>query len=301
MSMIPMDQRNGVLWLDGELVPWRDARIHVLTHGLHYASSVFEGERAYDGRVFRLEEHGRRLLLSCAILDLDCPYGADELDQAVREVIATNGIEDGYVRRIAWRGAEQLGVAARDTRIHVAIAAWPWPHYFGSEARERGLRLAFADWRRPDPATAPTRAKASCLYAIGTLAKHAAERAGYDDALMLDWRGRIAEATGANVFFARNGVLHTPTPVGFLDGITRQAVIALAHARNLAVLERSILPDELRTFSACFLTGPAAEVMPVRAIGPFSFSPGAITHALMDDFAQLVRADPAAAKEKVAA
>jgi len=292
MATIPMDQRDGMLWLDGELVPWCSARIHVLTHGLHYASCVFEGERAYAGRVFRLEEHGRRLLLSRSILDLDCPYAAGELDLAVREVIAANGIEDGYVRRLAWRGAEQLGVAAHETRVHVAIAAWPWPHYFGREAREQGLRLAFAEWRRPDPATAPTRAKASCLYAIGTLAKHAAERAGYDDALMLDWRGRIAEATGANIFFVRDGVLHTPTPDGFLDGITRQAVIALARARELTVLERSILPDELRTFTECFVTGTAAEVMPVRAIGPFSFAPGAITRALVDDFARLVRPDP---------
>lgn len=300
MATIPMDQRDGVLWLDGALVPWCSARIHVLTHGLHYASSVFEGERAYDGRVFRLEEHGRRLLHSCAILDLDCPYGADELDQAVREVVSANGVEDGYVRRIAWRGAEQLGVAARDTRVHVAIAAWPWPHYFGDQAKERGLRLAFAEWRRPDPATAPTRAKASCLYAIGTLAKHAAERAGYDDALMLDWRGRIAEATGANVFFVRDRLLHSPAPEGFLDGITRQAVIALARARNLSVLERSILPDELRSFTECFLTGTAAEVMPVRAIGPFRFTPGTITHALMDDLAKLVRTDPAAADARAA-
>jgi len=293
--MIPMDRRDGVLWLDGELVPWREARLHVLSHGLHYASSVFEGERAYAGRVFRLEAHGRRLRSSCAILDLDCPYTADQLDQAVRAVIANNAIEDGYVRRIAWRGAEQLGVAARATRVHVAIAAWPWPHYFGDQAKERGLRLAFADWRRPDPASAPTRAKASCLYAIGTLAKHAAERAGYDDALMLDWQGRIAEATGANVFFVRDGALHTPVPEGFLDGITRQAVIALARARGLEVIERHVLPEELATFTECFVTGTAAEVMPVRAIGPFSFAPGAITHALMDDFAKLVRTGPAAA------
>ena len=289
MATIPMDQRDGFIWYDGQLVPWREARLHVLSHGLHYASAVFEGERVYDGRVFELAAHGQRLLRSCAILDLDCPYGAAALDRAAEAVIAANGIVDGYLRRIVWRGSEQLGVAARETSIRVAIAAWPWPSYFDPEATMRGLRLSIADWRRPDPLTAPVLAKASCLYATGTLAKHKAERAGYDDALMLDWRGLVAEATGANVFFTHGEVLHTPVPEGFLDGITRQAVIGLARARGLEVVERQIGLCELAEFEECFVTGTAAEVTPVRTIGPFSFTPGALTRQLMDDFATLVR------------
>lgn len=266
--MLPMDQRDGVIWLDGELVPWREARIHVLSHGLHYASAVFEGERVYGGRVFRLADHGRRLLRSCAIMDMACPYGAPVLDRAARAVVEANGIENGYLRRIAWRGAEQLGVAAPATRIHVAIAVWPWPRYFTGEAGQ-GLRLVIGDWRRPPPDTAPVLAKASCLYAIGTLAKHAAERAGCHDALLLDWRGRVTEATGANVFFIKDHVLHTPVPDVFLDGITRQTVIGLARGRGLEVVERVITPDELGSFEACFLTGTAAEVAPVQQIGTF--------------------------------
>jgi branched-chain amino acid aminotransferase len=294
--LVPMDDRDGLIWLDGELVPWREARLHVLSHGLHYASAVFEGERAYGGRVFRLEEHGQRLLRSCRLLELACPFTAPQLDAAARAVLAANSIENGYLRRIAWRGAEQLGVAAAQTRTHVAIAAWPWPRYFAAGAAERGLRLALSPWRRPAPDTAPVLAKASCLYAIGTLAKHAAERAGFDDALMLDWRGRVAEATGANVFFVRDGALHTPTPEGFLDGITRRTVITLARARGIEVIERTILPGELPTFAEAFLTGTAAEVAPVRAIGEITFRPGAITAALAADYAALVRADgPAAA------
>jgi branched-chain amino acid aminotransferase len=287
--LVPMDDRDGLIWLDGGLVPWREARLHVLSHGLHYASAVFEGERAYGGRVFRLEEHGARLLRSCALLDLDCPYTAPELDAAARSVLAANGIADGYLRRIAWRGSEQLGVAAQQTRVHVAIAAWPWPRYFADGAAERGLSLALADWRRPAPDTAPVQAKASCLYAIGTLAKHAAERAGFDDALMLDWRGRVAEASGANLFLVRDGALHTPVPEGFLDGITRRTVIALARARGLEVIERAIAPDELASFSEAFLTGTAAEVAPVRAIGELRFRPGAITAGLAADYAALAR------------
>jgi branched-chain amino acid aminotransferase len=286
-DLLPMDERDGVIWLDGALVPWREARIHVLSHGLHYASAVFEGERVYGGRVFELAAHGRRLLRSCAIMDMECPYGAAALDQAALAVVRANGIADGYVRRIAWRGSEQLGVAARATRVHVAIAVWPWPRYFsGTDA---GLRLVIGDWRRPAPDTAPVLAKAACLYAIGTLAKHAAERAGCDDALLLDWRGRVAEATGANVFFLRAGVLHTPVPDALLDGITRQTVIALARARSIEVVERVIMPDELGDFEACFLTGSAAEVAPVQQIGPHRFAPSPITRQLVDDYAALVR------------
>jgi branched-chain amino acid aminotransferase len=287
---LPMDRRDGVIWLDGALVPWRDAKVHVLSHGLHYASTVFEGERVYGGQVFQLAAHGRRLLRSCAIMDMECPHDATALDRAALAVVQANGIEDGYLRRIAWRGAEQLGVAARTTRTHVAIAVWPWPRYFSSDA---SLRLTIGDWRRPPPESAPVLAKASCLYAIGTLAKHAAERAGYDDALLLDWRGRVTEATGANVFFIQGDALHTPVPDVFLDGITRQTVIGLARARGLAVVERVIMPDELSGFEACFVTGTAAEVAPVQQIGAFRFEPSPITRQLMDDYACLVR-QPAA-------
>jgi branched-chain amino acid aminotransferase len=287
MSLLPMNQRDGAIWLDGALVPWRDARIHVLSHGLHYASAVFEGERVYGGSVFQLAAHGRRLLRSCAIMDMECPYAAQALDQAALAVVRANGIADAYLRRIAWRGSEQLGVAARATRTHVAIATWPWPRYFAGA--DEGLRLVLGDWRRPAPDTAPVLAKATCLYAIGTLAKHAAERAGCDDALLLDWRGRVAEATGANVFFLREGVLHTPAPDAFLDGITRQTVIALARARGIQVVERVIMPDELGDFEACFLTGSAAEVAPVRQIGPCRFAPSPLTSQLMKDYAALVR------------
>lgn len=298
MSLLPMDQRDGAIWLDGALVPWRDARIHVLSHGLHYASAVFEGERVYGGQVFQLAAHGRRLLRSCAIMDMECPYGAAALDQAALAVVEANGIADGYLRRIAWRGSEQLGVAARATRTHVAIAAWPWPRYFAGACE--GLRLAIGDWRRPPAECAPVLAKASCLYAIGTLAKHAAERAGFDDALLLDWRGRVTEATGANVFFIRGDVLHTPVPDVFLDGITRQTLMGLARARGLEVVERMILPDELAGFDACFLTGSAAEVAPVQQIGPYRFEPSPITRQLMDDYASRVR-QPAASMAHSAA
>jgi branched-chain amino acid aminotransferase len=293
----PMDQRDGVIWLDGALVPWRDARVHVLSHGLHYASAVFEGERVYGGQVFQLAAHGRRLLRSCAIMDMECPYGAATLDQAALAVVRANGIQDGYLRRIAWRGAEQLGVAARATRTHVAIAVWPWPRYFSGAA---SLRLAIGGWRRPPPDSAPVLAKASCLYAIGTLAKHAAEREGCDDALLLDWRGRVTEATGANVFFIQGDALHTPVPDVFLDGITRQTVVGLAHARGLEVVERVIFPDELATFDASFLAGTAAEIAPVREIGPYRFEASPITHQLMDDYAALVR-QPAAESAQAAA
>ncbi|MEM7025590.1 MAG: branched-chain amino acid aminotransferase, partial [Pseudomonadota bacterium] len=282
-------QRDGQIWIDGALVPWREAKIHVLSHGLHYASAVFEGERVYGGTVFALAAHGERLKRSCAIMDMECPFDAPALDRAAIEVVRANDIGDGYLRRVAWRGAEQIGVAAQATKIHVAIAAWPWPRYFSEDSTEQGLRLAMAEWRRPAPDTAPVLAKAACLYGIGTLAKHAAERAGCDDALMLDWRGQVAEATGANIFLIRDGVLHTPVADAFLDGITRQTVIELARARGLRVTERIILPDELPGFDACFVTGTAAEVAAVRQIGEHSYSPHAITRQLADDYAALVR------------
>jgi branched-chain amino acid aminotransferase len=260
MTMIPFDDRDGFIWYDGRMLPWRDARLHVLSHGLHYASCVFEGERVYNGAVFRLDDHNERLRNSARILGFEVPASMDELAQATRELVAANRIVDGYVRPIAWRGAEQMGVSAQLTKIHLALAAWDWPAYFSPEARARGIRMKWAPWARPSPDTAPVAAKAAGLYMICTLSKHQAEAAGCDDALMVDWRGRLAEGTGANIFLAINGELHTPTPDCFLNGITRQTVIGLAKARGIKVVERAIMPAELGEADEVFLTGSAAEV-----------------------------------------
>ena len=291
----PYDQRDGYIWLNGELIPWRDARVHMLTHALHYGSAVFEGERVYDGEIFKLTEHSQRLIESAKGLDFEIPYTVAEIDQACRDVVRANKLVDGYVRPLAWRGSEQMGVSAQATRINLAIAAWDWGSYFDPAARNKGLRLKIADYRRPDPRTAPAKSKAAGLYMICTIEKHRAEREGYADALMLDWRGQIAEATGANIFFVKDGVLHTPLPDCFLDGITRRTVIGLAKQRGLKVIERAIMPEEMADFSECFITGTAAEVMPVGEIGPYKFVVGDITRALMDDYTALVhkaRAEP---------
>lgn len=284
MSLVPFDDRDGQIWHDGRLVPWREAKIHVLTHALHYASCVFEGERVYNGKVFKLAEHSQRLIDSGRILGFEIPWSRAEIDAATEAVVKANGIVDGYVRPVAWRGAEQMGVSAQQTKIHMAIATWEWPAYFSPEARMRGIRLQIAKYARPAPNTAPTKSKAAGLYMICTLSKHAAEAEGYEDALMLDWRGQVAEATGANVFFVMDGKLHTPTPDCFLDGITRRTVIDLARKRGLEVVERAIMPDELTKANEAFLTGTAAEVTPVREIGPYHFQPGQITRMLMDDY-----------------
>src|SRR5262249_21397232 len=284
----PYDQRDGLIWMNGELMPWRDARVHLLTHALHYGSAVFEGEAVYDGEIFRLTEHSQRLHDSAKGLDFEIPYTVAEIDQACRDVVRANGLVNGYVRPIAWRGSEQMGVSAQATRINLAIAVWNWGSYFDPAARMKGLRLAIAQYRRPDPRTAPAKSKATGLYMICTIEKHKAEREGYNDALMLDWRGQIAEATGANIFFVQNGVLHTPLPDCFLNGITRKAVIGLAKQRGLKVIERAIMPDELPQFSECFITGTAAEVTPVSEIGQYKFAIGDITRMLMDDFTAMV-------------
>ena len=289
MALIPFDDRDGFIWFDGKLIPWRDARIHVLSHALHYASAVFEGERVYNGTVFKLTEHSQRLIDSAAILGMDFPMTVQALDEATKQTIAANGITDGYVRPIAWRGSEMMGVAAQATKTHVAIAVWQWPSYFTPEARMRGIRLQISDWRRPHPQTAPTAAKAAGLYMICTMSKHKAENDGFEDALMLDWRGHVAEATGANIFFVIDGAIHTPTPDCFLNGITRQTVIALAKARGFTLVERTIMPEDMGTAQECFLTGTAAEVTPVREIGPYTFTPGAVTQALLTDYESLVR------------
>jgi branched-chain amino acid aminotransferase len=284
----PYDQRDGYIWMNGELIQWRDARVHLLTHALHYGSGVFEGERVYDGEIFKLTEHSQRLHESAKGLDFEIPYSVAEIDQACRDVVRANRLVDGYVRPLAWRGSEQMGVSAQATRINLAVAAWDWGSYFDPAARTKGLRLKIAHYRRPDPRTAPAKSKAAGLYMICTIEKHRAEREGYADALMLDWRGQIAESTGANIFFVKDGVLHTPLPDCFLDGITRRTVIGLAKQRGLKVIERAIMPEEMADFSECFITGTAAEVTPVSEIVPYRFTIGDITRNLMDDYSALV-------------
>jgi branched-chain amino acid aminotransferase len=284
MSVIPFDQREGSIWFDGKLVPWAEAKIHVLSHGLHYGSSVFEGERAYGGVIFKSTEHSQRLRQSAELLDFEVPWSVAELDAAKALVLETNGQMDAYVRPIAWRGSEMMGVSGQANSIHVAIATWEWPSYFDPEQRMKGIRIDMADYRRPDPATAPCRSKAAGLYMICTISKHKAERKGYADALMLDWQGRVAECTGANVFFTKDGVIHTPLADCFLDGITRRTVIDLARRRGFEVIERRIMPEELSDFDECFITGTAAEVTPVSEIGPHRFVPSAITRTLVNDY-----------------
>ncbi|MBU0726022.1 MAG: branched-chain amino acid aminotransferase [Alphaproteobacteria bacterium] len=289
MALLPFDDRDGTIWFDGQLIPWRDAKLHVLSHGLHYASAVFEGERVYEGRIFKSAEHAARLVRSAELMDFTIPYSAEDIDRFKVETVKANGIVDGYVRPIAWRGSEMMGVSAQHNKIHLAIATWVWPSYFDPELRSKGIRLAISDWRRPAPNMAPVASKAAGLYMICTLSKHKAEREGYQDALMLDHRGLVAEATGANIFFVMKGELHTPTPDCFLDGITRRTVIDLARQRGIKVVERAIQPEEMAEAEQCFLCGTAAEVTPVGEIGPYKFTVGDITRTLMEDYATLVR------------
>jgi branched-chain amino acid aminotransferase len=281
---VPFDQMEGMIWFDGTMVPGPEAKIHVLTHGLHYASTVFEGERAYGGVIFKSREHSERLKHSATLLDFEIAYSVAEIDAAKRLVVERNGQPDAYVRPIAWRGSEQLGVSAQHNKIHLAIATWEWPSYFDPAQRLKGIRLDLADYRRPDPRTAPALAKAAGLYMICTVSKHRAERRGYADAMMLDWEGRVAECTGANIFFIRDGKLHTPIADCFLSGITRATAIDLAKRRGIEVIERRIMPEELDVFSECFITGTAAEVTAISEIAGWRFTPGAITRQLMDDY-----------------
>ncbi|MBT3237796.1 MAG: branched-chain amino acid aminotransferase [Rhodospirillaceae bacterium] len=283
------DDRDGLIWFDGELIDWRDANVHLLTHALHYASSVFEGERMYAGNIFKLTEHSERLVGSANTLGFDIPWSVADIDAACIETCKANNIIDGYIRPIAWRGSEMMGVSAQTSKIHLAIATWEWPSYFSPEARMKGIRLKTAPWKRPSPETEPVHAKAAGLYMICTLSKHAVESEGYDDALMLDWRGQIAEATGANIFIVMgDGKLHTPTPDCFLDGITRRTVIDLARARGIEVIERVIMPDELANATEVFLTGTAAEVTPVGEIDENHFTPGDICKMMMEDYDKAV-------------
>ena len=297
MASVPFDQLDGQIWMNGEFIPWKDAKVHVLTHGLHYASSVFEGERAYGGRIFKLTPHTERLFRSAEILGMKIPYTVAEIDAACVELLKRQGFSDAYVRPIVWRGSEMMGVSAQNNRINVAIAIWQWGSYFNPVEKLKGIRLDLAEYRRPDPATIPSKAKAAGLYMICTISKHAAEAKGYADAMMLDYRGRVAEATGANIFFVKDGVIHTPDPDCFLDGITRQTVIELAKRRGYEVVVRPIMPEEMSGFSECFLTGSAAEVTPVSEIaGKYFFKPGTITETLMNDYMKEVYPVAAAAE-----
>jgi len=286
------DDRDGWIWFDGKLVPWREASIHVLTHGLHYASSVFEGQRAYDGTIFKLNEHSNRLRKSAELLGFDIPWSVDQINAACIEVLEASGMKDAYMRPVAWRGSEHLGVSPKGTAPHLAIAAWYWGKYFDPALAERGIRLAIAPWRRPAPYTAPVHSKAAGLYMIATLSKQYAEDRGFNDALMFDWRGQVAEATGANAFFIRDKVIHTPTPDCFLDGITRQTVIDLARRRGVEVVERAIWPEELESFEQFFLTGSAAEVTFVGSAGPWNFEVGDLSRQLGKDYDDLVHGRP---------
>ncbi|MBT6416527.1 branched-chain amino acid aminotransferase [Candidatus Puniceispirillum sp.] len=290
MALIPFDDRDGSIWLDGEIVPWRDAKTHTLSHGLHYASLVFEGERVYSGVVFEGVWHTKRLRQSCNILDFDIPISDEQVEVAKMAVVAANNIVDGYVRAFCWRGSEMMAISAQQTTTHVAIAAWEWPSYFDPETKMKGITLDISEWRRPAPESAPVHAKAAGLYMICTLSKHAAEKKGFQDSLMLDYRGYIAEATGANVFFIDDeGTIHTPIPDCFLNGITRQTVIKMAKSMQIKVVERHMSPDDLASMKECFLTGTAAEVTPVSQIGDYHFTPSDISRQLVDGYENLVR------------
>ncbi len=282
------DDRDGWIWMDGKLVPWREANVHILTHALHYASSVFEGQRAYGGTIFRLHDHSERLRKSASILGFELPWTADEIDAACEEVLKANGLTDAYLRPVAWRGSEQMGVSAQRTKPHMAIAAWEWGKYFSPEVAAKGIRLDISPWRRPAPYTAPVHSKAAGLYMICTMAKHHAENRGYNDALMMDWRGQVAEATGANAFFVKDGALYTPTPDCFLNGITRQTVMGLAEKRGIEVIEKAIWPEELEGFEQMFVTGSAAEVTFVQSAGPWNFEVGEMSKQLARDYDDLV-------------
>ncbi|MGA0346274.1 MAG: branched-chain amino acid aminotransferase [Alphaproteobacteria bacterium] len=287
--MLNFDDQDGQIWYDGELIPWRSANFHVLTHGLHYGSCVFEGERVYNDRVFKLREHTERLLQSARYLGFEIPWSRQEVADFTIQTVEAQGYSDAYVRPVAWRGSEMMGVSAQDSKIHLAIAVWEWPSYFSPEARLKGIKLDWSKWKRPSPESAPVHAKAAGLYMICTLSKHEAESKGYDDALMLDWRGQVAETTGANIFLVMDGALHTPKPDCFLDGITRRSVIELARKRGYEIVERSIMPEEISKADEIFVTGTAAEVTPVGCIGNQDFSVGAVTKELLEDYDRLVR------------
>ncbi len=290
MSVLPFDQRDGFIWYNGALKPWKEATLHVLSHGLHYASTVFEGERAYGGRIFKSAAHSERFKRSAELLDFKIPYTVEQLDAAKQLVVDANKLQSCYVRPVAWRGSEMMAVSAQNATVNVAIAVWDWPSMFDVAQKMKGIRIDIADYRRPDPRTAPCDSKAAGLYMICTISKHAAERKGYADAMMLDWQGRVAECTGANIFFTRDGALHTPIADCFLDGITRRTVIDLAGRRGIETVQRRIMPEELASFNECFICGTGAEVTPVSEVGPYKFTPGNISRTLIEDYTATVNA-----------
>ena len=283
------DDRDGKIWMNGKLVEWRDANVHILTHAMHYASSVFEGERAYNGKIFKSSLHSERLLKSARMIDFEIPYSVDEIEKAKYDTLRANGLKDAYVRPVAWRGAgEDMGVASSKNPVNLAVATWSWGNYYG-DAKMKGAKLDVAKWRRPDPNTAPFEAKAAGLYMIATMSKHTAEANGCSDAMMMDYRGYVAEATGANIFFVKEGEVHTPKPDAFLNGLTRQTVIEMLKTMGVQVHERHILPNELEDFSQCWLTGSAAEITPVGQIGDYNFEVGELTRTVSTNYEQLVR------------
>ena len=283
------DDRDGKIWLDGQLVDWRSAQVHVLSHAMHYASSVFEGERAYGGKIFKSRAHSERLLASGKLIDFEIPYSVEDIEAAKEAALQANGLSDAYVRAFAWRGAgPDMGVASSRNPVRMAVAVWSWGNYYG-DAKMKGAKLDLAKWRRPDPATAPSQAKAAGLYMIATMSKHAAEAKGCSDAMMFDYRGYVAEATGANIFFVKDGEVHTPTADAFLNGITRQTVIEMLKEKGIRVIERHIMPEELEGFEQCWLTGTAAEVTPVGQIGDYHFDVGALTRDISESYEILVR------------
>ena len=292
MDIISFDDRDGIIWLNGEEIPWREAKIHVLSHGLHYASLVFEGERAYNGVIFESSLHTERLRESARILDFNLPFSNDEINSAKQQMLKANNADDAYVRAFAWRGSEMMGVAAQKTKINLAIACWPWASYYDPDVKMRGIKLDISEWTRPNPSSAPVHAKAAGLYMICTLSKHAAESKGFHDALMLDYRGYVAEATGANIFFLMDdGKIHTPLADCFLNGITRKTIIKMAQDMGYEVVERHIMPEEIAKVSESFLTGTAAEVTPISQIGECHFNPGSTCRDIMDGYARLVRGE----------
>jgi len=295
METIPYDKRSGKIWFNGELVEWKDARVHLLSHGLHYASCVFEGERVYDGEIFKLEEHTDRLFHSAKRMGIVMPYTPNDINKACKEIITAQKIKNGYVRPVVWRGSEMMAISAQKNKIHVAIASWEWGSYFDPKLKLKGIKLNISSWRRPSPNSVPWDTKAAGLYMICTLSKHEAESKGYEDSLMLDHEGNIAEATGANIFFKdKAGSLYTPIPDSFLDGITRRCVIRIAISKNIKVIERKIKPEEMSNFVGCFLTGTAAEITPVSQIDKFNFNVCDLIKDLSKSYQKLVRKKAAA-------
>jgi len=289
--MIPFDDRDGYIWFDGDLCPWRDAKVHFLTHSLHYGGAVFEGIRVYDGKIFKLTEHIERLLGSCNIMDMESPFTVDEIIAACQRVIEANKVQNGYIRPLVWRGAEEMGISAKNTKVHCGVATWEWPNYFGEQLKKKGIRVMTSSWKRPSPDSAPSHAKASGLYMISTLAKHAADRAGFDDALMLDYRGNVVELSSCNFFYVKNGELFTAIPDCFLNGITRLTVIDIAKAKGIKVNEKQISPEELKTADECFATGTAVEIIPISQIDSNEYKVGTLTKELIDEYDKLVRSN----------